>query len=269
MEVLEPGRTAQRSPAWPAAIQAPGLFPQADLAQLDARTKTSRQVAHQRPEVHPLLGGEIEGDAVARERGLDLGQVHLELAHLDALVTIVERLGLARAVVVLLVEVFFGRFADDLAGHVAGALEADQLGIAQMDGPEGFSVLAAHDHRIAQREPQGAGIEEELLPRAAQRDLDDFGHGRILLSVDGIHLRRRLVCRREWSFEIRCRVLADPSPAMEEPPESPADVSRREHNPAPRGFHRLPRAGVGVVWATPRVTASTLLHACDLPYQRV
>ena len=102
-----------------------------------------------------MLGREVEGEAVPVERDLDLGQVHLELAELDPLPAIVERLPLLGPVVVLLVQVLLGGLADDLAGHVAGTLELDQHPL-QVHVAERLAVLGLDDDRVPELEPQAA-----------------------------------------------------------------------------------------------------------------
>src|SRR5262249_31631226 len=126
MEALEPRRAAERAPAGPAAVEPLGLVADPDLAQLDAAVKPRRQVLHQLAKVDALLGGEEERDAVPREPDLHLGQIHLELAQLDALPAVLERLLFLLPVVVVLIEVFLGGLANDLARHVAGLLELDE-----------------------------------------------------------------------------------------------------------------------------------------------
>src|SRR5207342_3462536 len=119
VEALEPGRAAERTPAWTAAVETLGLVADADLPQLDPAVEARRQVLHQLAEVDAVLGREVERDAVTAEADLDLGQVHLQLAQLDPIAAVLECLALALAVVVLLVEILLGGLADDLARDVA------------------------------------------------------------------------------------------------------------------------------------------------------
>src|SRR6185369_12567450 len=151
-----PRRAAERPPARAAAVQALGLVTDADLAQLDAGLELAREILHQLAEVHALLGGEVERDPVAAERDLDLGELHLQLAQLHPLAAVVERLGLERGVLVLLVQVLLLGLADDLARDVAGALELDERGILEEDGAEGLAVLALDDDPVAETQPQVA-----------------------------------------------------------------------------------------------------------------
>src|SRR5207249_1602694 len=196
MEALHPGGAAERAAARAAAVQALRLVAHADLAQLDARLEAARQVLHELAEVHPLLGGEEEGDAVAPERHLDLGQIHLQLAQLDPLPAVVERLRLERAVLVFLVEILFFRLADDLARDVAGALELDERGIAQDHRRERLSMLALHHDPVTEAQPQAARVEEELPARAAQGNLHDLRHDRTSMT-DAFTSASR--CRRPGS----------------------------------------------------------------------
>jgi len=147
-----------------------------DLAQLDPALELRREVAHQVAEVDAMLGGEVERDAVAAERHLDLGEVHLELAQLDPLLAVLERFALADGIVIELVQVLLGHLADDLARHVARTLELDQRRILEEDGAGGLAVFALHDDVVAQTEPEFSRVEEEFLARPAQGDLDDLRH---------------------------------------------------------------------------------------------
>src|SRR5262245_2053612 len=131
VEALEPSRAAERAATRTAAIDPLGLVTEADLAKLEARVEARGEVAHQLAEVHAMLGGEIEGDPISGEPDLDFREIHLELAQLDPLLTILVGLGLLLAVVVFLVEVLFGRLANDLAGHVAGFLELDEVALEE------------------------------------------------------------------------------------------------------------------------------------------
>jgi len=63
----------------------------ADLAQLDAGEERG-QVTHQRAEIDPLLGVEIEREAAAVVGILGLRQLHRQFMLLDALGTTSQRL---------------------------------------------------------------------------------------------------------------------------------------------------------------------------------
>src|SRR4029453_669025 len=180
MEVLKPGRAAEGATARPAAVEPLGLVADADLAQLDPGAEAGRQVLDQLAEVDPVLGREVERDAVPGEGDLDLRQVHLELAGLDALAAELERLALAAAVVVLLVEILLLGLADDLPGHVAGPLELDQRLVLEEDVAERLADVGLDDDAVAELEGDAAGVEEEVSAAAPQGDLDDVGHGRHL-----------------------------------------------------------------------------------------
>src|SRR5262249_49864557 len=158
VEVLEPGRAAEGAAARAAAVEALGLVAHPDLAQLDPAPEAGGEVLDELAEVDPMLGREVEGDPVAGERHLDLGQVHLEVAGLDPLATMLERGRLEHAIVVVLVEVLLLGLADDLARHVARTLELDEQGILEEDGAQRFAALGLDDDLVAKLEPEIAGV---------------------------------------------------------------------------------------------------------------
>src|SRR5262249_38590120 len=84
---------------------------------------------------------------------------------------------------VVLVQVLFLGLADDLARDVAGALEGDERGVLEEDGPERFAVLALDDDPVAETQPQRARVQEEIPARTAQGDLDDLRHDRTSMAA--------------------------------------------------------------------------------------
>ena len=68
------------------------LAQQKDLPQLDAGMEDAGQVLHQLPEVHPLVGGEVEENFAAVKGALGADQLHVQAMGLDLLDA--DRLGL-------------------------------------------------------------------------------------------------------------------------------------------------------------------------------
>src|SRR5207302_8274170 len=71
--------------AAPDAGEAPRFVARADLTQLDARPEQARQVAHQGPEVDPLLGREIDREFAAVPLPFRVGDLHGEAVVAHAL----------------------------------------------------------------------------------------------------------------------------------------------------------------------------------------
>src|SRR4029077_456843 len=105
-----------------------------------------------------------------------VGEIHFQLAQLDPLLAVLERLALEPLIAVVQVEVLFFGFADDLARDVARALELHEHRVLEEHGAVRFAMFGLNDHGIAEGEPERAGIEEELPARAAQGDLNDVRH---------------------------------------------------------------------------------------------
>src|SRR6476620_1739635 len=64
-ELLEPGRAAVFAPAAADAGEPGGLIAHTDLPELDPGPKPRCEIAHQRPEIHPLLGREVDRELAA------------------------------------------------------------------------------------------------------------------------------------------------------------------------------------------------------------
>src|SRR2546425_7513995 len=78
LPLRQPARDAELAAAAPDPVQAFGLVTRADLAQLDARAKQARQVAHQRAEVHTLLGSEVDRELALVPLPFGVGDFHRE-----------------------------------------------------------------------------------------------------------------------------------------------------------------------------------------------
>src|SRR5207245_9722850 len=84
-ELREPARAAVLATAATHAVQPLRLVPCADLAQLDARVEQTRQVPHERPEVHALLRREVDRELAAVPLPLGVRHLHLEAVPVRAL----------------------------------------------------------------------------------------------------------------------------------------------------------------------------------------
>ena len=85
LEILQKPAAAEGLAAQADASHHLALVPHADLPQLDPHVEGAGQVLHQLPEVHPAVGGEVEGDFGVVGGILHLDQLHLQAVAVDAL----------------------------------------------------------------------------------------------------------------------------------------------------------------------------------------
>ena len=77
-ELRQPARAAVLAAAAAHPVQPLRLVARADLAQLDARAKRAREIAHQGAKVHTLLGGEVHRELLPVPLPLGIGDLHGE-----------------------------------------------------------------------------------------------------------------------------------------------------------------------------------------------
>ena len=75
----QPARDAQLPPAAPDPVQPLGFVARPDLPQLDPRAEQACEVPHQRPEIHALLGGEVNRELALVPLPFGVGDLHGEI----------------------------------------------------------------------------------------------------------------------------------------------------------------------------------------------
>ena len=157
--------------------QHPGLVPHADLPQLDAGPEHPRQVLHQRPEIHPAVGGEEEQDLVAVKAVLHLDQLHVQPMALHKLLAGAQGLLLAAPVFPDLALV-------PLVGqphHRAQGLHHRAVlhhGVAAHAGAVFQPLARLHDDAPPLGHRESGGVKVVLLSARPEPDADDLRHKR-------------------------------------------------------------------------------------------
>src|SRR5882762_1164752 len=168
----QPARDAELAAAAPDAVEALRLVARADLPQLDARPKQTREVAHQRPEVHPLLGGEVNRELALVPLPFGVGDLHREIVLPHTVPYSATHLFFVESQVRGRLPIFGRRQADDGARGRARLLAARAAALTLFlchatqcrHDPEILSALYLDDYRSIEAQRRGVfGRPDEIF----------------------------------------------------------------------------------------------------------
>ena len=113
-KVTQESRTAECPSARADSSKNLGLIADADLMQFDPRAENSRQLADQFPEINPAFRTEMESQTTAIESVFRFDQLHLQFQLLHFRLAHGKGFFRLCAIFFILLEVLFGRNADDV-----------------------------------------------------------------------------------------------------------------------------------------------------------
>ena len=183
----QPGGAAELLAAAPDTAEAGRFVARADLPEIDPGVQRRREVPHQLPEVHPLLGGEIHRELLAVPLPLGVADFHVELPCPDLLQHRPPGVFFAPAQVVRGAHVLLRGapqdrllrnfdFPHSAAAAAAGALLRGGFSHGR-DPAEVESAIHRHDDRFLEaKRLRVVRPEEIVLPVALESNFDGGGH---------------------------------------------------------------------------------------------
>ena len=225
VELAKPGGAAVLAAAAPDAGEPGGLIADPDLAELDAGAKMACEVADERAEVDPLLGGEVDGELVAVPLPLGIAHFHPEVVPLDPLHHRATGVLLLLAELVVLADLVLRGPAHHLGlgvglGGVVGAAAGGTAAAAllggglsgALDAAEVEAAIGLHDDRLLQAEGV-FDVEPAVEPAAIafETDLDELHQASVTTPIPANFSARRRTSFSGFtdlrSFSWRMRVV--------------------------------------------------------------